>query len=87
MQFMCRKEGPNPVDALDSTPWRWRGPGAESANVLADLRSEPHQWHGYTEPVNVLASLPTCIGLGCGETDQDVGQGIGRGAPVQGPSE
>jgi hypothetical protein len=36
----------------------------------------------YVEPVNVLASLPTCIGLGCGQTINDVGQGIGRGAPV-----
>ena len=76
-------EGPNPVDALDSSRWQWRGPGPESHNVLGELKSEQHQWHGYQEPVNVLASLPTCIGLGCGETVHDVGQGIGRGAPVE----
>jgi len=76
-------EGPNPVDALDSSRWQWKGPGPESHNVLGELKSEAHQWHGYQEPVNVLASLPTCIGLGCGETVNDVGQGIGRGAPVE----
>jgi hypothetical protein len=47
--------------------------GPESHNVLGALKSEPHQWHGYREPVNVLANLPTCIGLGCGETINAVG--------------
>jgi len=80
---LFRSEGPNPVDALDSSPHVWKGYSGEGTNVLAQLKVEPHQWHGYTEPVNVLASLPTCIGLGCGETVDDIAQAIGRGAPVE----
>ena len=60
-------EGPNVIDSLDSDRWKWRGPGTESdpRSLLGKMRAGHQTWRGYKPPVNVLAALPTCIGLGC----------------------